>query len=81
LAKGDDLAAINEFQKLIEHRGIEVNDPLVPLAHVGLARSYAHAGNIPKARKAYQDFLELWKDADPDIPILKESKVEYAKLQ
>jgi predicted Zn-dependent protease len=81
LAKGDDLGAINEFQKLSDHRGVEVNDPLVPLARVGLARAYAHAGDVPKARKAYQSFLELWKDADPEIPILKESRTEYAQLQ
>jgi DNA-binding winged helix-turn-helix (wHTH) protein/tetratricopeptide (TPR) repeat protein len=81
LANGDYPGAINEFQKLSDHRGIEVNDPLVPLARVGLARAYAHTGDLLNARKAYQNFLELWKDADPDIPILRESKVEYVKLQ
>ena len=51
------------------------------LAHLGLARSYAMQGDTAKARAAYNDFLMLWKDADPDIPILKQAKAEYAKLQ
>ena len=55
--------------------------PLGALAHLGLARAYAVSGDTTKAKAAYQDFLTLWKDADPDIPILKEAKAEYAKLQ
>jgi cytochrome c-type biogenesis protein CcmH/NrfG len=51
------------------------------LAHLGLARAYSRQGDTAKARSAYQDFLKLWKDADPDVPILKEAKAEYAKLQ
>jgi tetratricopeptide (TPR) repeat protein len=70
-----------EFQKLLEHRGVVVNSPLVALAHLGLARAYAMQGDTAKARAAYQDFLTLWTDADPDIPILKQAKSEYAKLQ
>jgi tetratricopeptide (TPR) repeat protein/predicted Ser/Thr protein kinase len=70
-----------EFQKIIDHRGVVINQPIGALAHLGLARAYALQGDTAKARAAYQDFLTLWKDADPDIPILKEAKAEYAKLQ
>ena len=65
----------------LDHRGITLNFPLGALAHLGLARAYALQGDTAKARAAYQDFLTLWKDADPDIPVLKEAKAEYAKLQ
>jgi len=74
-------AAAAEFQKFLNHRGIVLNFPLGALAHLGLARAYAVQGDIGKARTAYQDFFAFWKDADPDIPILKEAKEEYAKLQ
>jgi len=74
-------AAATEFQKFLDHGGIVLNFPLGALAHLGLARAYALEGDTGKARTAYQDFLTLWKDADPDIPILKEAKAEYAKLQ
>jgi serine/threonine protein kinase/tetratricopeptide (TPR) repeat protein len=74
-------AAATEFRKFLDHRGIVLNFPLGALAHLGLARAYALSGDAAKARTAYQDFFALWKDADPDIPILKEAKVEYAKLQ
>jgi predicted Zn-dependent protease len=74
-------AAATEFQKFLDHRGITINFPLGALAHFGLARAYALQGEAAKARAAYKDFLTLWKDADPDIPILKEAKVKYAKLQ
>ncbi len=73
--------AATEFQKFLDHRGIVVNFPLGALAHLGQARGYALSGDAAKARTAYQDFFALWKDADPDIPILKEAKAEYAKLQ
>jgi hypothetical protein len=73
--------AVAEFQKLIHHPGIILNDPVGVLARVGMARAYVMEGDIAKARSAYQDFLTLWKDADPEIPILKEAKAEYAKLQ
>ncbi|PYX67995.1 MAG: hypothetical protein DMG72_23955, partial [Acidobacteria bacterium] len=66
---------------VLNHRGIVLNFPLGALAQVGLARAYALQGDTTKARAAYQDFLALWKDADPDIPILKQAKAEYAKLQ
>ncbi len=58
-----------------------MNSVLGPLAHLQLGRAYALAGDPSKARAAYQDFLALWKDADPNVPILKEAKAEYAKLQ
>jgi eukaryotic-like serine/threonine-protein kinase len=70
-----------EFQKLLDHPGIVRNFPLGALAHLGLGRAYALAGDKTKARAVYQDFLMLWKDADLDIPILKQAKTEYAKLQ
>jgi hypothetical protein len=74
-------AAVVEFRKFQDHRGIIINFPLGALAHVGLARAYAMQGDTAKAKAAYQDFFTLWKDADPDIPILKQAKAEYAKLQ
>jgi tetratricopeptide (TPR) repeat protein len=70
-----------EFQKILDHRGLLWNCATGALAHVGLARGYALQGDTSKARAAYQDFFALWKDADPDIPILKQAKAEYAKLQ
>jgi predicted Zn-dependent protease len=72
--------AVAEFQKILDHRGIVVNDPIGAMAHLGLARAYALSGDRTKAKAAYQDFLTLWKDADPDIPILKQAQAEYAKL-
>jgi tetratricopeptide (TPR) repeat protein len=77
----DGNAAATEFQKFIDHRGLVVNFPWGALARLGLARAYAMQGDTAKARTAYQDFLTLWKDADPDIPILKEAKAEYARLK
>jgi ATP/maltotriose-dependent transcriptional regulator MalT len=79
LHQGKEAAA--EFQKLIDYRTIVANYPLASLARLGLARSYVLQGDTAKSRAAYQDFLALWKDADPDIPILKQAKAEYAKLQ
>jgi tetratricopeptide (TPR) repeat protein/predicted Ser/Thr protein kinase len=73
--------AATEFQKILNHRGVVWNEPIGALAHLGLARAYVLQGDTAKARAEYQDFLALWKDADPDIPILKEAKAEYAKLQ
>jgi len=77
--QGSESAA--EFEKILDHRGVAVNEPIGALAHLGLARAYVLENNAAKARSAYQDFLALWKDADPDLPILKEAKSEYAKLQ
>ena len=73
--------AVSEFQKILDHRGIVANQPIGALAHLQLGRAYALQGDTAKARAAYQDFLTLWKDGDPDIPILKQAKAEYAKLQ
>jgi DNA-binding winged helix-turn-helix (wHTH) protein/Flp pilus assembly protein TadD len=69
-----------EFQKIISHRGIVANSEIGALAHLGIGRAYAMQADFPRARVAYQDFLALWKDADTEIPILKEAKAEYAKL-
>jgi eukaryotic-like serine/threonine-protein kinase len=74
-------AAAAEFQKILDHRGLLWNCATGALAHLGLARAYALQSDAAKAKAAYQDFLALWRDADPDIPILKEAKAEYAKLQ
>jgi hypothetical protein len=74
-------AATAEFQKILDHWGITLNFPLGVLAHLELGRAYSMQGNSARARAAYEEFLPLWKDADPDIPILKEAKAEYAKLQ
>jgi DNA-binding winged helix-turn-helix (wHTH) protein/tetratricopeptide (TPR) repeat protein len=77
----DGTAAAAEFQKVIDHPGIVEKCPVGALAHLGLARAYALEGDKAESRAAYLDFLTLWKDADPDIPILREAKSEYAKLQ
>jgi DNA-binding winged helix-turn-helix (wHTH) protein len=77
--KGREAAA--EFQKILGHRGIVLNEPIGALAHLQLGRAYAMQGDTAKSRAAYQDFLTLWKDADPNIPRLLEAKAEYAKLQ
>ncbi len=77
----DGNAAAGEFQKFIDQRGLVMNFPWGSLARLGLARAYAMQGDTAKAKAAYQDFLMLWKDADPDIPILIAAKAEYAKLK
>jgi predicted Zn-dependent protease len=79
LALGDGERAATEFQKLIDRR--VTYHLLGALARPRLARAYAMQGSTAKAKAAYQDFFTLWKDADPDIPLLKEAKAEYAKLQ
>jgi tetratricopeptide (TPR) repeat protein len=80
LAQKNSLAAAAEFQKFVDHPGIVQNFLLGARTRLQLGCSYAVSGYTAKARAAYQDFLTLWKDADPDIPILKEAKAEYAKL-
>jgi tetratricopeptide (TPR) repeat protein/predicted Ser/Thr protein kinase len=77
--KGSEAAA--EFQKIFDQRGVVENEPIGALAHLGLARAYALQGDTAKARAAYNDFFALWKEADPDIPILVAAKAEYAKLK
>ena len=79
LRDGDRAAA--EFQKFIDHYGLVLNFPIGALARLGLGRAYAMQGKTVKARAAYQDFLTFWKDADPNTPVLKEAKAEYAKLR
>jgi serine/threonine protein kinase/tetratricopeptide (TPR) repeat protein len=78
LHQGNEAAA--EFQKFIDHRTIVANYPLASLARLGLARARALQGDVAKSRSAYQDFFALWKDADVDIPVLKQAKSEYASL-
>jgi serine/threonine protein kinase/tetratricopeptide (TPR) repeat protein len=77
--KGADAAV--EFRKILDHRGSQPTSPLYPLAHLGLARATALSRDTTNARKAYQDFFALWKDADPDIAILQDAKREYEKLK
>ena len=77
----DGNRAAAEFQKFIDHRGVVMNFPWGALARLGLARAYALQGDTAKARGAYQDFLTLWKDADPDVPILKQARAENARLR
>jgi serine/threonine protein kinase/tetratricopeptide (TPR) repeat protein len=79
LGKGAEAAV--EFQKILASRGYAVLSPLYPLAHLGLARAATLQGDAAKARKAYEDFFALWKDADGDIPVLLEAKREYEKLK
>jgi tetratricopeptide (TPR) repeat protein len=81
LAAHQGVEGAAEFQKVLDHRCIVFNDPIGALAHLGLARAYVLQGETAKARAAYQDFLTLWKDADPDIPVLIAAKAEYAKLK
>ena len=79
VAKQGTAAAI-EFQKILEHSGVVANELIGALAHLQMGRAFALSGNTSNARTAYQEFFTLWKDADPDIPILKQAKAEYAKL-
>jgi eukaryotic-like serine/threonine-protein kinase len=81
LRGGAGADAMAEFQKIIDHRGLVATSALYPLAHLGVARAAALTGDTAKSRKAYQDFFALWKDADPDIPILQQAKQEYEKLK
>lgn len=74
-------AARAEFQKILDHRSIVKNCAFGALARLGLGRAYALEDDREKARAAYEDFLSVWKDGDPEIPILKQAKAEYAKLQ
>ncbi len=81
LGLGDAKAATVEFQKILDYRGLFPADLLRPLSFLQLGRAAKLEGDMAKSRKAYQDFFALWKDADPDIPVLKEAKAEYEKLK
>ena len=81
LAAGQGLEGATEFKKILDHSGVVVSDPIGALARVRLGRAYALPGNKTEARSAYLEFLTLWKDADPNIPIYQQAKAEYAKLQ
>jgi eukaryotic-like serine/threonine-protein kinase len=81
LAARQGVQAAAEFQKILDHRGVVVNEPIGALAHLGLARAYVVQGENTKARAAFQDFFTLWKDVDSNLPILQQAKTEYARLQ
>ena len=81
LAAKQGSAAEVEFQKIVNHPGVVLNEPIGALAHLGLGRSYELTGEVSRAKTAYQDFFALWKNADPDIPILIQARAEYAKLK
>jgi hypothetical protein len=81
LAAHQGAQAAAEFQKIVDWRGVVASEPIGALAHLGLARAYALAGDSKKSRSAYDAFFALWKDADPDIPVLQQAKGEYARIQ
>ncbi len=81
LAAGQGMQAAAEFQKILDHRGIVVTDPIGALAHLQLGRAYALSGDTARAKAAYEEFLTLWKDADQDVQILREAKTEYVKMR
>jgi hypothetical protein len=81
LAAHNGAAAAAEFQKLLDHRGIVGNFVTGALAHLQLGRAYAMSGDSAKAKAEYSQFLDLWKDADSDAPILKEARMEFSKLK
>jgi outer membrane protein assembly factor BamD (BamD/ComL family) len=77
--KGQEAAA--EFKKMLGRRGLAVNAPLEVLAQLQLARAHVMSGDKTSARRSYQDFLSLWKQADADLPLLKQAQAEYEKLK
>jgi predicted Zn-dependent protease len=81
LAMHDGNRAVGEFQKFIDHPGLVSTFPWGALARLGLARAYVLQGDTPHAHAEYRDFLALWKDADPDVPVLMQAKAEYSRLQ
>jgi len=81
LAAHQGTQAAAEFQKIVDWPGVVVNEPIGALARLELGRAYALAGDSAKSRAAYSEFFALWKDADPDVPILYEAKREFAKLK
>jgi eukaryotic-like serine/threonine-protein kinase len=81
LQSGQGKEAALEFKKILDHPGVALNQVLAALAHLQLARAYVTTGDVDKSRSEYREFLTLWKDADPDVLVLKQAKAEYAKLQ
>jgi tetratricopeptide (TPR) repeat protein len=81
LLAGRAAEAADEFQRIIDNRGLDPVSPFYALAHLRLARAHSLAGDTDGQKRAYRDFLALWEDADPDIPLLQEAKAEYGKLQ
>jgi tetratricopeptide (TPR) repeat protein len=81
LKAGKTHEAVQEFQKVLAFKNSRLGSTDIPLAQLGMGRAYALAGDKVQARSAYQDFFAMWKDADPDLPLLAEAKAEYAKLQ
>jgi hypothetical protein len=71
----------SNFKGSLDHRGVVFNEPIAALAHLGLARAYSLSGDTTKARKKYEAFLALWRDADPEIRVLRDAKAEYQKLK
>ena len=80
LQEGSVKQAATQFQRLIDYRGVNVISLYWPLAHLQLARASARSGDVDKSREEYREFLELWKDADSDVLILKQAKAEYAQI-
>ena len=81
LAAHQPAEAAAEFQRILDHRSIVLVDPMDAMARLQLARALALSGDTVKAKSAYNDLFSLWKNADPDIPILKDARAEYARLQ
>jgi predicted Zn-dependent protease len=81
LKAGAGREAAGEFQRMLDHRGAFANSPVFALAQLSLGQAWALTGDVVQSRRAYQDFLALWKDADPDVPLLMQAKAEYAKLK
>ena len=81
LAQGDGASAATEFNKVLDHPGIAGSCETRPLAQLGLARAYSLQGDPAKAKATYQDLLTLWKDADPELPVVQQANAEYMKLQ
>jgi eukaryotic-like serine/threonine-protein kinase len=80
LMQSQGTEAVSEFKKIVNQRGLDPLSPYYPLAHLGIARGYAIAGQVNESRKAYELFLTLWKHADPDLPIVLQARAEYQKL-
>jgi hypothetical protein len=81
MAAGQPKEAAVELQKVIDHPGVALADPVSALSHLQLGRAFVMAGDKTSAKAAYEHFLSLWKDADGDTPVLEEAKAEYGKLQ